>query len=469
MQTTPNQLHFSGQLTAADVKRHIPHEFTLPAGCTGLTIHLHFDPLRVADIRNMLTLTLFDPNGFRGAGHRGGNSHEVSLSHAQATPGYRPGPLPAGQWTVQIDTHMVMPGEECSYALSVEMHPTPPQVSQNAPLSFGPPALAAQRPVLKATPGWYRGDLHGHTIHSDGSWQASDLVAAAGRLGLDFVTLTDHNTVSSLAEMAALTGPNLLTLVGMELTTFWGHALCLGSRQWIDWRVDRAGDEMGQIARRTDRAGELFVIAHPMDKGDPTCTGCRWLYPKMMPGPAQLVEVWNEAWWGKDGRSREKNEGSLALYYSWLNAGHRLVATAGSDTHGQAHYDEGPGFNVVYAEALSEPAILEAIAQGHLYLSAGPELRLNATTMAGDMAMMGDVLPVAPDTEVAVLAHWANCPADAVLHLVVNGQSFHERIIPAQGEDTWLLKPREANWFTLELRSTAGELLALTNPIFVER
>ena len=45
-------------------------------------------------------------------------------------------------------------------------------------------------------PGWYRGDLHGHTLHSDGDWDVPDLVAAARHNQFDFVTLTDHNTLS---------------------------------------------------------------------------------------------------------------------------------------------------------------------------------------------------------------------------------------------------------------------------------
>ncbi|MEZ4637320.1 MAG: hypothetical protein R2856_20585 [Caldilineaceae bacterium] len=69
----------------------------------------------------------------------------------------------------------------------------------------------------------------------------ADLVAAAGNMGLDFITLTDHNTVSPLGEMAQMGGDGLLTLGGMELTTFWGHAVCLGTSAWIDWRVDSRG------------------------------------------------------------------------------------------------------------------------------------------------------------------------------------------------------------------------------------
>ena len=58
------------------------------------------------------------------------------------------------------------------------------------------------------------------------------------------------------------------------------------------------------------------------------------------------------------------------LRYDWLNQGQRLVATAGSDTHGSQDYTAGPGFSVIFAEELTERALFNALRLGHLYLSA---------------------------------------------------------------------------------------------------
>src|SRR5437867_1328803 len=104
---------FDGVLTAANIKQHIDHVFDLPENTTALSIHLEYSPGRVASGMNMLTLTVFDAKGFRGAGHRGGLDasgrarHQVDISATAATPGYIPGPLPAGRWTVVIDTHSI--------------------------------------------------------------------------------------------------------------------------------------------------------------------------------------------------------------------------------------------------------------------------------------------------------------------------------------------------------------------------
>ncbi len=111
--------HFEGTLGAAEYKRHIAHRFTLPAGCARMDVQLRFAPLTVDGLKNMLSLTVFDPAGFRGAGHRSGDLHTVSIGPGAATPGYIPGPLPAGEWNAEVDTHLIMPGPPVHYWLDV--------------------------------------------------------------------------------------------------------------------------------------------------------------------------------------------------------------------------------------------------------------------------------------------------------------------------------------------------------------
>src|SRR5262245_31479375 len=366
----------SGTLTQRDAKRHIELPFSMPDGMTRLRLRFEYTPARVAGGLNALHLSLFDPRGFRGAGHRRGDRHAaaesytVELSQAAATPGYLAGPLPAGEWSVVVDTHMILPDAPIAYRLEIDI--------ASEPVGALTPAVQPAWPAARGL-GWYRGDLHAHTVHSDGAWQIADLIAAAGAYGLDFLTLSDHNTISGLAEFERQASPGLLAIGGIELTTYTGHALALGVREWIDWRVRPGGRSMAQVAAEIEGAGGLFVIAHPMSVGDPICTGCDWRYTDMLPGPARLVEVWNGGVWV----SESNNERALALWYEWLNQGHRLVATAGTDTHGPAPDGVRPGFNVVYAEEWSEAGILRAIARGHLFLSDGPQLELSAQTASG--------------------------------------------------------------------------------------
>jgi hypothetical protein len=356
-------------------------------------------------------------------------------------------------WTVVVDTHMVMPGVGCDILLQISGTNDPIQ-RKRVPLKAGRTATRGR--------GWYRGDLHAHTIHSDAVWDVPDLVAYARAQHLDFATLSDHNTVSGLAQMDAACADDLLTMGGLELTTFWGHALALGLRDWVDWRVHPDGRTMEQIEAEVTQRGGLFIIAHPKGIGDPYCTGCGWVYPSIMPGPARVVEVWNTNW-----ISESNNEAGLELAFDWMNQGYRLALTSGADNHGRnpelMHY----GFNLVYADDLSEREILRAIRAGHLYLSAGPKLKLEAE--AGDQrAMMGDVLKVAGDTPIGLTFHCQDNPPGAQLDFIVDGGS-KERLPALAGEThTFELKGGQAHWCLLTLRASSGEMLALTNPIYFD-
>ncbi|HAJ35990.1 MAG TPA: phosphotransferase [Chloroflexi bacterium] len=452
-QSFPLRLHREGTLTVRDAKRHIPHVLTVPEGATQLTLHFACTPAVAHGLDNMLTLTLFDPHGFRGARHRDGARHDVVISSHSATPGYLPGPLPAGDWIVQIDAHRILPGAPLHYTLAVEIG-ADDTLAQASVTPQGRPGA-----VVRKGAGWYRGDLHSHTSHSDaGERTVIDLVAAARAVGLDFLFLTDHNTISPLAESDALASPDLLTAGGMELTTFWGHALVLGTRQWIDWRFRPGDGVINQLAEAVYGRGELFVIAHPGSEGDPGCTGCAWRFGEMMPGAARIVEIWNGPWAGDS-----NNALALALYYDWLNQGRRLVATAGSDTHSTADYFAGPGFNVVYAEELSEAALLRAIAAGHLYLSSGPRLTLTAVEQDGVHRMMGDTVMQAA----TVAIQWAQCPPGARLCVLANGLSLHQQPVDASGSFVCELTSLDANWLIAEVRAEDGGLLAITNPLFL--
>src|SRR5262244_3858737 len=106
-----------------------------------------------------------------------------------------------------------------------------------------PPALTANgRPPprdLPAQPGrrWLAGDLHTHTVHSDGGLTVPELALLAARNGLDFLAITDHNTVSHHVELPGASAKYGITLLpGQEVTTNGGHAGALGDIGWVDFR-----------------------------------------------------------------------------------------------------------------------------------------------------------------------------------------------------------------------------------------
>lgn len=440
----------TGTLTTANNKSHIAHQFEVPAGATQLSIDFDFNPQRSTGqtLNNDLSLTLFDPNGARGARHNQ-RDQNLRINAHFATPGYVPGPIPPGTWTVVIDTHRIMPPDTISYQFDIHVSTDP---------VTDPPPDRAPRTVAPRGAGWYRGDLHGHTQHSDARWTVADFVQTARAYQLDFVTLTDHNTVSGLAELDSLAGDDLLTMGGIELTTYYGHCLALGTRDWLDWRARSGGKSMTEIAQAVLDHGAFYVIAHPMSPGDPYCTGCDWQFDDMMPGIAPAVEVWNGPWGGDSG-----NEASLQLYYRWLNEGYRLVATAGTDIHGKPPANHRPvGFNIVYADDLSEAAILNAIRRGHSYLSSGPRLELTAQ-MGDHNAMLGDALPPG---ETRFVLNWSDCAETDMIRVMLNGAVSQTADMQTSGDLTWTLATTAGDWCAVEVRAADGLLRAVTNPIF---
>ncbi len=455
---------FSGVLTAAQIKQHIGHVFDLPAGVTSLSIHFTYAPGKVSSGINMLTLTVLDPNGFRGAGHRhapdvdGLKTQHVDISLNAATPGYLPGALPMGMWTVEIDAHSILPDAPVSYTINVTAH------HDSAVQGAEAVTHAAQKPVAtaKQRPGWYRGDLHAHTTHSDATWDVATFADFMRACGLDFATLSDHNTTSGLDAWDRQTTPHFLTIAAVELTTFYGHCLALGMRQWVDWRVDGCARSMSQVAAEVTASGALYAIAHPTAIGDPICTGCNWVYPDMQPGTARAVEIWNTTWKGES-----NNEDAIQLWYAWLNQGIRMVATSGTDAHGPFAPETELGFDVVYADRLTEDAILQAIRLGHLYISAGPALGVTGVSASGATAMMGDSLPC---EDAQVMATWDGCKGDERLSVIVDGKVFAEvAVAGVKGSHTWEVAGDKAQvrWCVIELRDCRNHLRAITNPIFV--
>ena len=77
-----------------------------------------------------------------------------------------------------------------------------------------------------------KGDLHTHTLASDGVHTLEELAWKAKRNGLDFVAVTDHNQMVSTDALPRL--PGVTMIPGVEWTHYQGHANFLGVDQPYD-------------------------------------------------------------------------------------------------------------------------------------------------------------------------------------------------------------------------------------------
>ena len=106
----------------------------------------------------------------------------------------------------------------------------------------------------------YTGAIHVHSTYSDGGGTVADIVRAGQRTGLDFVVLTDHDTLQPRFDGHQGYHDGLLLIVGEEVNTSAGHLLALGVGRDVDQRGPLG---LPALVREISDAGGLSIAAHP--------------------------------------------------------------------------------------------------------------------------------------------------------------------------------------------------------------
>ena len=430
----------------------------IPAGVNRLTVSYGYDrpPAPAGQNGNALDIGVFDENGYalgdaRGfRGWSGGFRTEFTISAADATPGYLPGPVRRGVWHLIVGPYTVHP-QGLNWTVTVT-------------LQFGPqgPAFVPKHAPRRAAgrgKAWYRGDMHLHTVHSDGRRTPAEVAAGARAAGLDFIVSTDHNTSSAAGVWGEFAGPDLLIIDGEEITTRNGHYTALGlpAGTWIDWRYRAADGGLARFVQQIHRAGGLAVAAHPLA----TCVACGWRF-----GYAGIdaVEVWNGPWTADDEAVVANWDGLLA---AGARNGHWLPAVGDSDAHSEPQVIGLP-HNVVHADDLDRASILAAVKAGRTWIAESAAVAL-AFTAAGltRSAGIGERLPAGEADPVTVTLTVSGAPGCTAR--IITDQGVRVNVpLPADGVVTWATTPRNARYVRAEVRR--GEaMVALTNPIFLGR
>jgi hypothetical protein len=406
---------------------------------------------------NTLDIGLFDQRGadYPGQGFRGWTGsarHSFYVTPHDATPGYLSGPLTPGTWNISLGFYKSAP-DGCHYQVTLRfLHGDDPEPPTYPPML----TLANSRSAPAARDsGWYRGELHCHSYHSDGDSDPRDLVAKAKELGLDFLAVTDHNSISHLAALAQIDPGHLALIPGCEVTSYKGHWNVWGLEEWIDFRT-LTPDLMRTSIRRAVDLGYLTSCNHPRPAGPP------WVFKEIT--GQHCVEVWNGPW-------HIFNAEALAYWESRLRKGERLVAVGGSDAHylKQPHTARigTPTTWIFCRERPSAANLLAGLRAGHAFISAapdGPQLYLWS-----GQTMMGDCLAR---------------PASGVLEVragAIGGAGHRLELVDAAGILAQVDVAEDDQAFEFELPVTQtpyiraqlvetgdDEVQALTNPIYVE-
>ncbi|MEN3008517.1 CehA/McbA family metallohydrolase [Pseudothermotoga sp.] len=327
---------FEGKMKIDECKTVKKLHFEVPHSASKLTVNFEYFPTSLGPVQNHVNLLFYDSLGrFMGRYDRNTKSFVVGLDATESA--VRTKPLP-GTWTVFFENHYLF--SDVQYRLQI----------------------ACEGEETFKT---FKGELHTHSRHSDGSMNVNELSIFLKKKGFDFFFLTDHSNISGWRDLEKLDGA--VGFSGQELNTFKGHALVLGGKSFIDWK-DEKGEEKSfhEIVREAHCQGALIGVAHPFAMGEPACVGCRWTYD-FDPFGADFVEVWNA-----DLTRLELNYEAIGGWIKSIRNGGKAVAVAGRDLH---RPDESNWMaTYVVARELEMSEVLWSMKFGKVYLSSMGEL-----------------------------------------------------------------------------------------------
>jgi hypothetical protein len=311
------------------------------------------------------------------------------------------------------------------------------------------------------------GALHIHSNFSDGSGTVKEIVQFANEAGLDYIILTDHNTLRALHEGFEGWHDNTLLLVGCEINDKENknHLLAFGVNEAYSTRLPAL-----EYTRRVKEAGGLGFLAHPHEKRNSMKEHPPYPWTEWESEDFTGIEIWNHMSEWMEGLT-EQNKYNYFMHplksissppretievWDKLNLKRRVVGIGGVDAH--AHRVNLLGFfevevfpykvlfKSIRTHILSEKeirpsqdpqafleakiAVYNSLRNGRCFISNHHQgdakgFRFFARS-AGFTWQMGDLLPLSKNLHLNV-----EVPAKSEIRILRNG----EVIVTAEGED----------------------------------
>lgn len=458
----------SGTVFPKEAKTYVVVPFEVGPGVRRLELDYAFNALAPTLPSNPITKTvidfgLWDDSGYRSVkgfrGWSGSRQPRIFVEACRASRCYRAGPIEPGIWYAELGLAAIGPtGAEWTVRART--------------LGGAQGRTRVARPVdphhvANPEPGWYHGDFHMHSWHSNPKGPSRRrFVDHARKAGLDFTPVTEYVVGLHWEEYGPIQeqNPGLLIWPGREIITYFGHMQSIGETpEFIDYRHGFEDMSVAQIQRAVHDAGALFQVNHPTTfKGrlfENLCRGCAFELGdeidwskvdtvEVLTGPAVVsrkllmrrveVEVENP-FMGS----------AIEFWEQLLNRGHRVTAVCGSDV--KKGRGLGSCATAVFARELSRPGLAEAIRAGRAYVRTrgvadSPELEMTARTADGHSGTFGVCLPVEAGETVTV-------------SVVVRGGAGQSLRVIRNGDEVDVVRiPRDQ--FTHEFparRASAGE------------
>ena len=228
--------------------------------------------------------------------------------------------------------------------------------------------------LFTSAAGVFRGNLHGHSTHSDGQNSPADVVRLHREAGYDFTCLSEHPwtdprfSAPTIIDATAFDSADFITIISAELHCpgkahdkdgLW-HIVANGLP--ADFPVADSSETGPELVARAVAAGAYVTIAHP-EWYSLTDDEAR----SLAAAGAHGVEIYNHSSAIEAGRG-----GGIATLDLLLNEGHRVHLTATDDSH-HVPGDAFGGWVMVAADSLTAGDIIASLKAGNYYASSGPD------------------------------------------------------------------------------------------------
>lgn len=378
--------------------------------------------------KNTVDLALKNADGeFIGAS--GSSRSHVWISEYNSSPGYAETRTKKGRWAVIVGAYKI-----ADRGVTVEYE-----------FTFTP----RERVLL-------RGDLHMHSLGSDGRLTVEELISAARKTGLQYIFITDHNNYFHNYTLRSDT--DITVLPGVEWTHYRGHVNLLGIKKAFDGvYYTNSLEETRGMLRAAREKGAIVSVNHPFC---PDC-GFRWGLENV---EYDCVEVWN-------GPMKKAELDCLGWWHGELCKGRKIPVVGGSDFH---RYEMGRGIGMpatcLYSMSRAPSDICAAIRGGNgfiTYTAEGPAVYAEC-----DGKILGQTAEYRPGLTIA-FEFSGLCRGD-IIKIITDKNQEEISCDPEDGKAVFERRITNAAFYRTEVhRSYADGFpqvpVMISNPVYVSR
>ena len=300
--------------------------------------------------------------------------------------------------------------------------------------------------------GWYSGDLHHHSNLLDADTPPEYLVRAQAADGLDFIFISDHDTVANhqaIAEFARKAGLDFIP--GLEISPSWAHfnvyPLPLG--RGLD--IEPAQATAAELFAAARKAGaRIIAVNHPTIEYGYFTSRDAGAIPGGYHGGFNLMEINESANFSKD----------IPLFWDYWNDGARYWLTGGTDSHNVWREISGATRAFVHLDGpVSVDGFIDGLLAGRSFVSRGP--LIVPEIMFGSSVPAGRPLTLTFDLK----------SVNGLKRAALIGQGREIDVRNLEGPEARVSfkidSPAKGDWFSLVV-ADSKDLGAWGNPVWVE-